>query len=66
MSVENALERFIFASRNESTELRAKAKTLILKENEKIMKTENWRNLVKNNADIVFELFMGFATLQKK
>ena len=65
LSVDNALERFIFASKNESTELRMKAKDLIAKENKNIMKTKNWRNLIKDNVDIVFELLLeGLCKLE--
>jgi hypothetical protein len=56
--VGNVLERFIIASRTDSSELRKKTLELMKRENKNIMKTDNWRQLVKDNVDIVFELIM--------
>jgi len=58
LSVENVLERFIFASKNESPKLRMKTLALIQKENKNITSTKNWRNLAKENVDITLELVL--------
>ena len=65
---ENVLERFIIASRTGSTELRKRSLALMMKENKNTLKTNNWRHLVKDNVDVVFELIMeGFKpTLPQK
>ena len=58
LTVENVLDRFIFASRNGSQELHKEAKELIMKEKANITKTENWRELAKANSDVILELFL--------
>ena len=57
LNIENVLERFIFASRMDCLELKKKARKFIFVENKNILKTENWKELIKKNTDIGFELF---------
>ena len=58
LNVDNVLERFIFASRMDCLELKKKARKMIFVQNKNILKTENWKELIKENTDIGFELFM--------
>ena len=65
LTLENCLERFLFATKTNSTELRLKAKAFVMKENKNILKTGNWKSVIQN-TEIAFELLMeGFAELQK-
>jgi len=56
--VGNVLERFIFASKNKLPKLRMKSLAMIQKENINVTNTNNWRDLAKDNVDIILELVM--------
>ena len=58
LAVENVLERFILSSRLDCLELKKRARKMIFVENKNILKTNNWKELIKENTDFGFELFM--------
>ena len=62
LSVNNVLERFIFASKNGVCKLKQSSLEKLLKENKRIMNIDNWRNMAKENADVVMELVMEFIS----
>jgi len=58
LTVENVLERFIFATDNDCDSLRDQSKEMIVKENKRLIKTDNWKKLVQENPAAMFELNM--------
>ena len=58
ISVDNVLERYILASKYDLQEITEVSFDVIKREKSKILSSSNWRDIVRDNVDLMFEMIL--------
>ena len=58
ISVDNVLERYILASKYDLQDIAESCFDVIRREKSKILSSSNWRTIVRDNVDLMFEMIL--------